>query len=166
MKHKLMLCSILLMLSFATLASGKNLLYKNLAEAAKWSALPKAVPTSISLNKLPYKNILDAAKWSKLVNGRALSANLRKRNAHGSPVQGFDDPEALFAFGPGSGCRWGCCFKTCLRSAMSEELCIVSCGSCVVDGSTFGCAICAACGAVAAAAIEFCGLHCCVDPGC
>lgn len=164
MKNTLLLCSILLMLSFASLTSAKNLGYKNLLETAKWSTLPKAATPSVSLNKLPYKNILDVAKWSTLTKGRALSASLRRRNAHGSLIQDEGDPGALFPLEHG-GCGWGCCFKICLRSAMSGELCIVGCGTCTVDGSIFGCAVCAACGAVAVAAVEFCSIHCCIDAG-
>ena len=66
MKHKLVLCSILLMLSFANLTVAKNRPFKNLVETANWSALPRVASSSVSLDKLPYKNILDAAKWSKL----------------------------------------------------------------------------------------------------
>jgi hypothetical protein len=164
MKQKLALCSILLMLSFANLAAAKNLPYKNLVDTANWSTLPRAASTSVSLDKLPYKNILDATKWSKLKNGRALTASLTKKSAHGSTLQFPDDPSALFPVEHG-GCNWGCCVKTCLRSALPGQTCALGCGSCVVDGSTFGCAICAACGAVGVAAIEFCTLHCCIDPG-
>ena len=163
MKQKLVFCSILLMLSFANLTVAKNLPYKNLADTANWSALPRAAATSVSLDKLPYKNILDAAKWSKLKNGRALTASLTKRSAHGSPVQ-FEDPEALFPVEHGA-CNWGCCFKICLFSALPGQTCALGCGSCIVDGSTFGCAICAAFGAVATAAVELCSIHCCLQAG-
>ena len=164
MKQKLVLCSILLMLSSANLVAAKNRPFKNLIETANWSALPRVASSPVSLNQLPYKNILDAAKWSKLKNGRALTVSLNKRSAHGSPVQDGDDPGALFTIQHG-GCNWGCCFKICLRDAIPGQTCAFGCGSCVVDGSTFGCAICAACGAVATAAIELCSIHCCMTAG-
>jgi hypothetical protein len=164
MKHKILLCSILLMLSFASLASAKNLAYKNIAEVGNWSSLSKATSTSISLNELPYKNILDAAKWSRLTNGRALTASLRKRNAHRFPEQ---DPDVLFAVGSGGGggCNWGCCFKRCVRNSLDGVLCAGGCGSCFADGSAYGCAVCAACGAVAVAAVEMCSIGCCMHVG-
>jgi hypothetical protein len=163
MKQKLVLCSILLMLAFANLTAAKDLPYKNLIDTANWSALPRAASTSLSLDKLPYKNILDAAKWSMLKNGRALTVSL-KRSAHGAPVQFGDDPSILFPVGAGR-CNWGCCFKICLGSALPGTTCAMGCGSCVVDGSTFGCAICAACGVVATAAIELCSINCCIKAG-
>src|SRR5258706_14984097 len=163
MKQKLVLYSILLMLSFANLTAAKNLPYKNLIETANWSSLPRAASTSVSLDRLPYKNILDAAKWSKLKNGRSLRVSLTKRSAHGSPFQ-FEDRDALFPVAHG-GCNWGCCVKTCLYSALPGTTCAMGCGGCVVDGSVLGCAICAACGAVGLAAVEFCTLHCCINPG-
>ncbi|MDX6499439.1 MAG: hypothetical protein QOG23_2699 [Blastocatellia bacterium] len=163
MKQKLVLCSILLMLSFANVTAAKNLPFKNLVETANWSALPRVASTSVSLDKLPYKNILDAAKWSKLKNGRALTISL-KRSAHGAPFQFADDPSALFPVGAGR-CNWGCCFKICLGSALPGTTCAMGCGGCVVDGSVFGCAICAACGAVATAAIELCSINCCIKAG-
>src|SRR5258706_13806001 len=128
MKQKLVLYSILLMLSFANLTAAKNLPYKNLIETANWSSLPRAASTSVSLDKLPYKNILDAAKWSKLKNGRALTVSL-KRSAHGAPVQFADDPSALFPVGKG-GCNWGCCFKICLGSALPGQTCAMGGGGC------------------------------------
>lgn len=164
MKHKLVLCSILLMLSFANLTVAKNRPFKNLVETANWSALPRVASSSVSLDKLPYKNILDAAKWSKLKNGRALRASLTRMNAHGSPFQFGDDPAALFPVVKG-GCNWGCCVKRCLTSALPGTMCAMGCGGCYVDGSVLGCAVCAACGAVGIAAVEFCTLHCCIDPG-
>lgn len=163
MKQKLVLCSILLMLSSANLIAAKNRPYKNLIDTANWSARPAVASSPVSLNQLPYKNILDAAKWSKLKNGRALRVSLARRSAHGSPFQ-FEDPEALFPLEK-SGCNWGCCVKKCLYSALPGQTCAFGCGSCLVDGSVFGCAICAACGAVGVAAVEFCTLHCCIDPG-
>jgi hypothetical protein len=163
-KQKLVLCSILLMLSSANLIAAKNRPFKNLIDTANWSAPPAVASTPVSLNQLPYKNILDAAKWSKLKNGRALRVSLTRRGAHGSPFQ-FDDNEALFTVTKGPTCNWSCCVKKCLYSALPGTTCAMGCGSCIVDGSAFGCAICAACGAVGIAAVEFCTLHCCVDPG-
>ena len=164
MKQKLVLCSILLMLSSANLIAAKSRPFKNLIETANWSALPRVASTPVSLNQLPYKNILDAAKWSKLKNGRALRVSLTRRSAHGSPFQFEDDPSTLFPVGKGA-CNWGCCFKICLGSALPGTTCAMGCGSCVVDGSTFGCAICVACGAVATAAIELCSINCCLKAG-
>lgn len=164
MKQKLVFCSIVLMLSFANLTAAKDRPYKNLRDTANWSALPGVASTSISLDKLPYKNILDAAKWSKLKNGRALTVTLYKRSAHGSQFQFGGDPDAMFPVERG-GCNWGCCFKICISDAIPGQTCALACGSCVVDGSAFGCAICVGCGAVATAAIELCSIHCCMTAG-
>jgi len=184
MKHKLMLCSILLVILSANLAVAKNSsTLTRVVETPESSGMRRQHPL-VSLDRLPYKNLVDASKWSRLTNGRALAATLRKKNAHA--VQEPDycfDCDLLFsdksdsemaqvtlgmtggAFG---GCDWKCCFKTCMNSAMNGtgNLCTVNCTACGVTGNAWPCAICAGCGVVGFAAIEFCGLHCCVDPGC
>ena len=161
MKQKLWLCSMLFVLSVCATTSAKNSPYRNLREVAGWSN----APVSRSLNSLPYKNILDTAKWSRLPTGRALRARL-KRNAH-SPLPAASD-EIFLEDSSGAGCGWTCCFKSCVSSAMkgTGELCIANCTVCGLEGSPWACAVCVGCGAVGFAAIEFCGLHCCVNPGC
>jgi hypothetical protein len=158
---KLAVCTLLVLCGLVTSVSAKS---------ASYSASRRLSRNSVSLNILPYNNLLDVSKWSKLTNGHALTLTLRKKRGHASPPQDFGDDE-LFGIGAGGsggggGCGWGCCFKQCLSSALDSQLCILGCGACYVDGSTLGCATCLACGTVALAAVEFCSLHCCVNPGC
>ncbi|PYS44669.1 MAG: hypothetical protein DMF71_02765 [Acidobacteria bacterium] len=61
MKRMLLMFSILLMLSGASLTSAKTLPYRNLMEVGNWSTVARAASTPLSLNQLRYKNILDAA---------------------------------------------------------------------------------------------------------
>ena len=197
MKHKTVLCGLLLMFAFADLAVARNLLpnnraevggpsvrnlrslvpseklpYKNLRDASQYpmllhedrSSLRSAESRPILLNALPYKNILNAGKWSRMLTGRALMSRLKK-NAH-VPQDG-DEMFMVLEYGGGS-CNWSCCFKQCMNSAMSGtgNLCVTSCTACGLTVGAWLCAVCAGCGAVGFASIEFCGLHCCVDPGC
>ena len=188
MKYKLVLCSLLLMLAFADLAVARNSLPNNSgAEAAG----PSTRKSLVSLKKLGYTNLRDASHWSRLTHGRALALSLKKKKAHS-----FQDPDNCFdcgdmfpgdgnvdgfvieggyvdktggaAGGGGGGCDWKCCFKQCIRSALgsADSTCVTNCTACGVLPSPWPCAVCAACGAVAFAAIEFCSLHCCVNPGC
>ena len=166
MKRMLLMFSILLVLSWASVTSAKNLPFKNLIDAAKWSTLPKTASASISLDKLPYKNLTEVARWSRMINGRLLTASLRKK-AHASPVQDFTDDE-LFAAGAaaerGGPCNWGCCMKNCL-SDYPGGMCGTNCAACALTGNPWGCAICVGCSAVGLAAIELCSLHCCISAG-
>ena len=166
MKRMLLMFSILLMLSFASVTSAKNLPYKNLLEAAKWSTIAKAATTSVSLDKLPYKNLTEVARWSRMINGRMLSASLRKKAAHASPVQDFTDDE-LFAIGDaerGGPCNWACCMRYCLQD-LPESFCGTNCLVCALTGAPWSCAVCASCGAVGIAALELCSIHCCIAAG-
>jgi hypothetical protein len=186
MKQKLVLCGVLLLLfGFADIAVARNSTHNDGTISADLSRADKQV-TRMSLQRLPYKNLLESSKWSRLSHGRVLAASLRKKNAHS--LQDPDlctDCDLLFPgdgegemIGPlydmndkssyGGGCDWKCCFKTCVDSAMSGtgSLCITSCTACGTVGGAFACAVCASCGAVGFAAIEFCSLHCCVNPGC
>ena len=177
MKQKLVLCAVLL-LAFADIVAARNST-RDGAVSAKSSSAEKQ-STRIPLERLPYKNLRESSKWSRLIHGRALTATLRKKHAH-SLQDGCIDCDSLFPgdnemIGPltelnaaGKGCNeWSCCFKQCMGSAMSGtgQLCTVNCTGCGTVGGPFACAVCAACGAVGFAAIEFCGLHCCVNPGC
>ena len=176
MKQKLVLCSVLLLIAFADIAVARNSTHDG-AVSANLSRAEKQL-TRISLERLPYKNLRESSKWSKLVHGRALTVTLRKKNAHSLQDDCIDcgslfpgDEEMIGPlYGSGSkGCGWSCCFKQCMGSAMSgdaDTFCLVNCTACGTTGNVFSCAICASCGAVGIAAIEFCGLHCCVNPGC
>ena len=165
MIYKNMFCSMLLLLLFAGAISANE----RSSPTGRSARLSPAALTSLSVEKLNYQNILDASRWSKLTVGRKLAVSLRKK-AHASLPQDFGDDE-LFAVGAGSGgsgCGWSCCFKICMNSAMqgAGTTCITSCTACFLTGSAWSCAMCASCGAVGFAAIEFCALHCCVNPGC
>ncbi|HEX3143837.1 MAG TPA: hypothetical protein VHQ64_07690 [Pyrinomonadaceae bacterium] len=197
MKHKIVLCALLLMFGFADLAVGRNLLpnnraevggpsvrnlqslvsleklpYKNLRDASQYStfvaedrsSVTSAASRPILLNALPFKNILNAGKWSRMLTGRALMSRLKK-NAH-VPQDG-DEMFMVLEYG-GGGCNWSCCFKQCMGSAMAGTgtLCTSNCTACGMTGNAWPCAVCVGCGTVGFAAIEFCSLHCCVDPGC
>ena len=154
-----------------SLVSLEKLGYRNLRDASQYSmflgedrsSLTSAESRPILLNALPYKNILNAGKWSRMLTGRALASRLKK-NAH---VPQDDDMLMVLEYG-GGGCNWTCCFKQCMGSAMSGTgtLCTSNCTACGVTGGAWPCAVCLGCGTVGFAAIEFCGLHCCVDPGC
>jgi hypothetical protein len=133
--------------------------------AAGWSGLPVA---TMAPSARSYKNIVDAAQWSRLP--RPLNSASAKKTARASRVQDpWDDPwadEGMFdAFGPKT---WKVCVKTCVGSAMqgAGTMCTVNCTACVLTASPWSCAICAGCGTVGFVAIEFCTLHCCVNPGC
>lgn len=165
MKLNSVLCLILIVLGCGSLAQAKDSGYKNLAETSKWSADSNASRVRTPVASLPYKNVVEASKWSKLTNGRALTVTLRKRS-HGLNMQD-ENPDALFTLGAG-GCNWSCCFKTCFTSAVGSisQWCIAACGACGLTGNAFSCGICLSCGVVNFAVVEFCALHCCVDPGC
>jgi hypothetical protein len=160
MKKMLLLCSVALVLLTASVASAKTSPYKNLITAANWSNTPAASD---------YKNLRAAANWSR--SAKPLSG-LIKKGARFSRVQDpIQDPwldDEMFgdeAYGYPR--TWKYCVKTCVTSAMqgTGQTCIMGCASCAT-GSVWGCAICASCGVVGFAAIEFCTLHCCVNPGC
>ena len=161
MKKQLLLVGVLFMLSVCITASAKNSPYKHLSEVANWSHSTNP----LSLNNLPYKNILDAARWSGLPTGRVLAAQLKK---HAHSPQGTAGDLILMEDNSGAGCGWSCCFKSCMSSALGDagNGCLVNCTGCGLTGAPWACAICVGCGAVAIAALEFCGLHCCVNPGC
>jgi hypothetical protein len=165
MKRTVLMFSVLLMLSCSGLASAKDVSYKNLIEVAHWSTLPSAA--SISLERLPYKNILEASKWSRMINGRTLTASLRKKTAHASRVDDYDSDE-LFAVGSGgrggAGCNWGCCMRNCMAE-YPNQLCAINCGACYFGGGPWPCAMCLSCGAVGIVMIEVCSLHCCQSAG-
>ena len=156
-----------------SLVSLEKLGYRNLRDASQYSmflgedrsSLSSAESRPILLNALPYKNILNAGKWSRMLTGRALSTRLKK-NAH--VPQSGDEMFMVEEYSGGGGCNWSCCFKQCMGSAMSGTgtLCTSNCTACGVTGGVWPCAVCAGCGTVGFAAIEFCALHCCVDPGC
>lgn len=190
MKHKLLLFTLLL-IAFADVAVARSPVDKNNAPAASQLSAPRKELSVVSVNKLPFKNLQDSSKWSTLPHGRALTASLRKKKAHGSPAQDYclDCGDLLFggdggggdlvgplitlngnekAGGGGGGCGWTCCFQQCMSSAMTGtgSLCVGNCTACGVTGSAWACAICVGCGTVGFAAIEFCTLHCCVNPGC
>lgn len=177
MKQKLVLCAVLL-LAFADIVAARNSTVDGALSAGS-SAAEKQL-TRISLERLPYKNLRESSKWSKLIHGRALTATLRKKNAHSLqdvcidcdslfPGEGDEMIGPLYDLNAGAkGCGWSCCFKQCMGSAMgpASSLCLSSCTACGTVGGAFACAVCGSCGAVGFAAIEFCGLHCCVNPGC
>jgi len=163
MKRMLLMFSILLMLSGASLTSAKTLPYRNLMEVANWSTVVRTAATPLSVNQLRYKNILDAAKWSRMINGRKLTVSLRKK-AHASPVLEYGEDE-LFAVGArGSACNWICCMGNCL-SDYPGGLCGTNCAACALTANPWGCAVCAGCSAVGLAAIELCSIHCCITAG-
>ena len=155
-----------------SLGSLDKLGYRTLRDASQYSmflgedrsSLTSAESRPILLNNLPYKNILNAGKWSRMLTGRALMTR-SKKNAH-VPQDG-DEMFMVLEYG-GGGCNWSCCFKQCMGSAMSGTgtLCTSNCTACGVTGNAWPCAVCVGCGTVGFAAIEFCSLHCCVDPGC
>jgi|SRR5215831_1174929 len=189
MKEKLLVCIVLLMLGCVGTTAAKSGTLNNEAASADSARAEKRFPR-ISLERLPYKNLQESSKWSKLMNGRALTISLRKKKAHGSS-QGQDyclgcDTDSMFgndgdnagfesydgvgnpnARGGGA-CGWSCCFKQCMNSAMSGtgQLCTTNCAACGFAPNPWSCAVCAACGTVGFVAIEFCALHCCVNPGC
>lgn len=186
MKRKLVLCSVLLLIGFADIAVARNSTSEGNVSAN--SSLTDKQSSRVSLERLPYKNLRESSKWSRLIHGRALTASLRKKNAHS-----LQDPDYCLGcdlmfpgegegemIGPlyelnagkggsgGGGCDWKCCFSSCVSSVMGPPgtLCVVSCTACGTSGGAFPCAVCGSCGAVGFAAIEFCSLHCCVNPGC
>ena len=183
MKQKLVLCSMLLLIAFVDIAVAKGSPDNNEAAISRGSSRAEK---QVALDRLPYRNLRDSSKWSKLIHGHALTASLRKKHAHG--LQNPDEClecDLLFSeygsgdmIGPifdmnatnrgGGGCDWKCCFKTCVGSAMADTgtLCTTNCTACGLTGGAWPCAVCAGCGVVGFAAIEFCGLHCCVSPGC
>lgn len=146
--------------------------YKNLRDASQystflgddWTSLSYAESRPILLTNLPYKNILSVSKWSRMLTGRSRTTRLKK-NAHVPPG---DEEMFMVEEYSGGGCNWTCCFKQCMNSAMhgTGNLCLNSCTGCGLTGGAWPCAICVGCGTVGFASIEFCGLHCCVDPGC
>lgn len=188
MKHKLVLGAVLLLFAFADFAVARNSKHNDEGASANSSGAEKQLRL-ISLDRLPYKNLRESSKWSRLSHGRALTASLRKKNAHS-----VQDPDycigcdLLFPgegggdmIGPlldlnanarggssGSGCDWKCCFRSCVGSAMSGtgQLCTVNCTACGLTANPFSCAVCVGCGTVGFVAIELCSLHCCVNPGC
>lgn len=185
MKQKLVLCSVLLLIIFADIAVAKSSSDNNEVPILSGSSRAERKVALTSLNRLPYQNLRDSSRWSRLVNGRALAISLRKKHAHGSqdPDYCFDcdlmfsdksgDQMVQPTFGlagglGGGGCDYKCCFKTCMGSAMAGTgtLCTGNCTACGLTGGTWSCAVCVGCGVVGFAAIEFCGLHCCVNPGC
>ena len=189
MKHKIVFCSLLLMIAFADMAVARSLAPDN---GGAEGARPSPRKPSVSLAKLGYQNLRDASQWSRLTHGRAFTLSLKKKKAHGfqdpdgclecgdmfpsdpdwgDPMQIIQDGYVDKTGGSGGGggsCGWSCCFKICMNSAMAgtSELCTINCTACGVTGNPWPCGICLGCGTVGFAAIEFCGLHCCVNPGC
>jgi len=183
MKQKLVLGSVLLLIVFADIAVAKTSPDKNEPALFSGSSRVESKVTLTSLDRLPYQNLRDSSKWSKLTNGRALAVTLRKRHAHAPQDPDFCfDCDLLFSDKSGDqmsqvtlgvatsagGCDWKCCFKSCMDSAMAGAgtLCTSNCIACGATGGAWPCAVCASCGTVGFVAIEFCGLHCCVNPGC
>jgi hypothetical protein len=152
MKRKLLLCCVSIVLLSAGVASAKSSTYENLASAANWSSLPATKD---------YKNILAAAKWSR--SPRTINSN--GKTARLSRMQDAFFEDDLFGSSPRS---WATCFRVCVRSGMegTSTLCLSNCMTCGLTGAPWGCAICLSCGTVGGAAVEFCALHCCVNPGC
>ena len=184
MKHKLTFCSLLLLLTAYPAAAMNSANDKVLEETTRPSALRRH-KLVVSFDRLPYQNILDASKWSRMKNGRALALSLRKKNAHASQEPDYfcvdcdllfstktEDPMVQPIYGSTSGayggCDWKCCFRTCMETAMAGTgtMCLTNCTACGVLGGAWSCSICVSCGTVGFVAIEFCGLHCCVNPGC
>ena len=166
MKHSLSLFSLLVILCVSGLATAKESRYLGLTAAADWS---QPAPNANTPRKFGYQNIQDSSRWSRLQVGKALTANLSKR-AHANRLEPFDK-NILFAPGGGGaiGCGWTCCFKSCMYSVLDngvENTCLASCLGCGLAGGIWPCAVCVGCGAVGIAALEFCALHCCVEPGC
>lgn len=171
MKTKLLLCSVLVVLA-ATAASAKNSpdknilpTYNNILEAAKWSET--SAPTSISLKG--YKNILAAARWSTAAK-LPPATGARNRAAGGRVQDLFGGGDVMFEQNSsldGPRRDWKFCFSTCVESAMggTGSLCVGNCVACGT-GSVWGCAMCASCGAVGLATVEFCALKCCQMTGC
>jgi hypothetical protein len=182
MRHKFVLCSLLLTFAFADAAAAMTALPHHHRGEVR-GVVGGGSPLFTTMEKSPYKNLQDASRWSRLTHGRALTLSLRKQRHHGVqdycpdcgdtmfPDDGGEwlDPLTGVNLARGSGaCGWKCCFKQCMYSAMGSagELCLNNCTSCVLSPGPISCAICASCGAVGFAATEFCALHCCVDPGC
>ena len=189
MKQKLVLCNVLLLIVFADIAMAKSSPTSNEDSVSPGSSRAEGQLTPTSFDRLPFKNLRDSSRWSKLTHGRALTASLRKKHAHSSQEPDYCmDCDLLFLdggdgemIGPlselnanakggggGGACDWKCCFKTCMNSAMTGTgtLCSTNCTGCGLTGSAWPCAICIGCGTVGFMAIEFCSLHCCVNPGC
>lgn len=160
MKKNLLLCSISIILLSAGVASAKKSPYQNINMASSWSEMPATVTSDSSRN---FKNISDAARWSSLP--RPLTPNSTKKGGRASRLQDPVTAEELFGL---SGGTWKQCVRQCVESALggSGTLCFTNCTGCALVGSPWNCAICAACGVVAFASVEFCTLHCCANPGC
>jgi hypothetical protein len=158
MKKILLLCTVSIILLSAGVASAKKSPYQNIALAGSWSALPASVTSTAGPG---YKNIVDAARWSTLP--RPLSARKTGRTVRAQDPSDFDQ-----MFEPFGSPTWKGCVRRCLESAMegTGTLCTSNCVACAVVGAPWSCAICAACGTVGFVSIEFCTLHCCVNPGC
>lgn len=155
MKRKLLLCCISIVLLSAGVASAKSSTYENLASAANWSTL--------SATK-DYKNILAAAKWSRSPRTLSLNSKSARLSRMQDPFWDRDDD----LFGSLYPRTWTTCVRTCVTSAMegTSTTCVSGCLGCVSLVSPWACAVCLSCGAVGGAAVEFCTLHCCVNPGC
>ena len=153
MKQRLLLCSVSIILLSASIAVAKKSPYPNIADASNWST--PAETTAVSIGD--YRNILAATKWSSLPKhliGRAdkkvgLTRAVDEMFGEKSPT-------------------WKQCFSTCVGSALegAGTMCATNCTACGVAPNPWSCAICAGCGAVGFAAVEFCALKCCVNPGC
>jgi hypothetical protein len=175
---------MLLLIAFVDVAVANGSPDNNEAAVSRGSSRAEK---RVALDRLPYQNLRDSSKWSRLIHGHALTLSLRKKHAHGLQEPDYClDCDLLFSeygsgdmIGPllevdannrggGGGCDWKCCFKTCMNSAMgpADNFCLVNCTACGTTGAAWPCAICASCGVVGFASIEFCGLHCCVNPGC
>jgi hypothetical protein len=162
MKKVLLLCSVSIILLCAGVASAKKSPYPNIMMARGWSALPaSAAPAS----NRDYKNISDAARWSSLA--RPLTPGSTRKSARATQGQ---DPtfDASLLFDDTFSSTWKGCVKTCVGSALAGTgtLCLTNCTACALTGAPWSCAICASCGVVGFVAVEFCTLHCCVNPGC
>ena len=152
MKRKLLLCCVSIVLLSAGVASAKSSTYENLASAANWSTLPATKD---------FKNILAAAKWSRSPG----TLSLNSKSARLSRMQDPFYEDDLFGSYPRT---WTTCVTVCVKSGMSgtSNMCLTSCLGCALVPNPWGCAICFGCGTVGGATVEFCALHCCVNPGC
>ena len=156
-KNLLLLCSVSIILLSAGAASAKKAVYPNILSASGWSALPAPVKPAAAGD---YKNIADAARWSSLPRPIAPAATRKSMTAPQDP----GDADELFGLRP----TWKDCVRQCLDSALrgTGTLCVSNCTACALVGAPWSCALCAACGIVGFASVEFCTLHCCVNPGC
>jgi hypothetical protein len=155
MKQRLLLCSVSLILLSASMAVAKKSPYPNIADASHWST--PAETTAVSTGD--YRNILAATKWSSLPKHLIGRANKKVR------LTGAVLDDEMFEEARPS---WKQCFSTCVGSAMegAGTMCITNCTACGLVPNPWSCAVCIGCGTVGFAAIEFCALRCCVNPGC